>query len=82
MEIDSNGKKRTITPVSTNEFLIEGQAIYLKWALRDGPAKVEFHYGPALEEGKDFQGLGVVNKIEQVETNDPYTKAVKFKVGF
>lgn len=80
MEIESNGKKRTITKVSDNEFVISGHAIYLKWPLKDGNSRVELHYGPVLEAGKDFYGLGVIEKFEQLDTNDPMTKAIKFSV--
>lgn len=81
MEIELNGKKRTITKVSEKEFIISGHAIYLKWPLKDSQSRVEFHYGPVLEAGKDFYGLGVVEKFEQVDTNDPMTKAVRFSVS-
>lgn len=77
MEFESNGKKRTIRKVSENEFILAGHAIYLKWSMKEGPAKVEFHYGPTIEEGKDFYGLGKTEKIEQVHTNDPMTKAIR-----
>lgn len=77
MEIESNGKKRTIMKVSDNEFVIGGHAVYLKWSMREGPAKVEFHYGPILEEGKDFYGLGTIKNLRQVETNDPMTKSIR-----
>lgn len=80
MEINSGKQKRTIVPLGPKEYLIEGHAIYLKWSMREGPPKVEFHYGPSLEVGKDFQGLGVIQSIEQSETNDPTTKAIRFKV--
>lgn len=80
MEIMSGNHKRTISPVGPKEYLIEGHAIYLKWSMREGPAKVEFHYGPSLEVGKDFQGLGVIEDIQQFETKNPTTKAIRFKV--
>lgn len=80
MEIESNGKKRIIKKVSDNEFVISGHAIYLKWPLQESKSRVEFHYGPVLEAGKDFYGLGIVEKIEQLDVNDPTMKAVKFSV--
>jgi hypothetical protein len=81
MEIESNGKKRTITKASENEFIISGHAIYLKWPLKEGESKVEFHYGPVLEVGKDFYGLGAIKKLEQVQTNDPTTKSIKVSIS-
>ena len=80
MEIELNGKKRTIRKVSDNEFVISGYAIYLKWPLKESQSRVEFHYGPVLEVGQDFYGLGVIEKFEQVDTNDPMTKSIKFSV--
>lgn len=68
-----------ITQKDEKTFIVETKSQYLKWAISD-IKKVEFQYGPKFIVGKDFYKKGIIEDIEQVESNDFFTKAIKVTI--
>lgn len=80
MEIISGDKKRKISPLDKNTYLISGESRFLKWSLNEPPERVEFERGPRLCLGKDFYGKGIVTALAPADAEKSH-KAVKVTVS-
>jgi hypothetical protein len=76
-QIFHNDRKRTITEIDKNCFVIEGKSQYLKWSLSEPPKSVEFDSGPRLLLGNNFYNKGKIVKLEKAETEESSNKAVR-----
>ena len=63
---------KTVTQISSNQYLIEGDIDYLRLGYVTDPiiSYADIGSGPYLEVGKDFFGHGIIDYIEMLNHSD------------
>jgi hypothetical protein len=77
------GQKRTVTQINDNQFIVEGDAGYLRIGFEidpSNPTYADFEGGPFLHIGYDFFGKGIVKEIQIIDSDKEDYAMVKVTV--
>jgi hypothetical protein len=66
------GRKRTVTQINDNQFIVEGDSGFLRIGFEvdpSSPTYADFEGGPFLHIGYDFFGKGRVTEIQIIDSD-------------